>query len=309
MTPRVVHVATERGERGGERQLALLLEHRRHEAVLVAPAGADWPARIDAPCRRVGFVGRLWGARAVARIVDDVRPHVVAVHTHHALAHVAGGSVPVVVHRRLDFAPSRRSVARYATAAHVVAVSVAVEGVLRRSGVRVPITVIRDAVVPFGPGPWPAGPPHVVALGALVAHKGHLDLIEAMTEVPARLTIAGEGPLRRRLERLVARRGLGNRVALPGHVGDVEGLLHSAHVFVHPSREEGLGQAVVEAFTAGRPVVATHAGGVPEVVRDRGRLVPTANPTALAAALRSVLHDLDRARAEVLSVRAEVVRN
>ncbi|MEM6925850.1 MAG: hypothetical protein AAF602_02890, partial [Myxococcota bacterium] len=55
---------------------------------------------------------------------------------------------------------------------------------------------------------------------------------------------------------------------------------------------------------------APHApGGVPEVVRDRGRLVPPGNPTALAAALRSVLDDLDRARAEVLSIRAEVVRN
>jgi len=304
---RVLHVDTERSPRGGQRQLALLLAARTHDAVVVAPRSAAWPSRLDAPVHRARFVGRVWGRAAIRRSVAALRPDVVAVHTHHALALALGLGPPVVVHRRVDFAPSRVTVARYARVASVIAVSAAVARVLRDAGVAAPVDVVHDAVVPLPPGPRPEGPPHVVAIGALVAHKGHEDLLRAMIDVRARLTIAGEGALRPRLRRRVRRLGLGDRGRLAGHVDDVPALLRQAHVLCHPSRGEGLGQVVLEALTAGVPVVATRVGGLPEVIGDRGVLVPPAAPRALAAALRDVLACPGAARRRTLAGRDALV--
>jgi glycosyltransferase involved in cell wall biosynthesis len=69
----------------------------------------------------------------------------------------------------------------------------------------------------------------------------------------------------------------------------VAALLAAARVFVHPSVEEGFGQAVVEAMLARVPVVVTDAGGLPEVVGDCGLVVPRDDPRALARAIRRAL--------------------
>ena len=66
-------------------------------------------------------------------------------------------------------------------------------------------------------------------------------------------------------------------------------LLAKARVFVHPSVEEGMGSAVVEAMLARVPVVVSDAGGLPEVVGDAGTVVPREDPAALSAAIRRVL--------------------
>lgn len=303
----MLHVDTEVGARGGQRQLALLLAHRTHDAVVAAPSRADWANALPVSVHRIGFVGRMGGRRALRNLASEVRPDVIAAHTHHALA-LAVGLAPLVVHRRLDFPPSRASVRRYSRVRSVVAVSGAVARVLRAAGVEAPIHVVRDAVIPFPLAPLPEGPPHLVAVGALVDHKGHEDLVRAMTDLPGvTLTIAGEGLRRRRLETQVARAGLDHRVRLPGQVADIRSLLRTAHVFVHPSREEGLGQAVIEALTMGRPVVATRAGGLPETVQDLGWLVPPRCPAALTAALRTALREVDAARATVIAARDRMV--
>ena len=74
-----------------------------------------------------------------------------------------------------------------------------------------------------------------------------------------------------------------------GQRSDVPALLAAARVFVHPSVEEGMGQAVVEAMHAGLPIVTTDAGGLPEVVGESGIVVPRRDPEALAAAVRRAL--------------------
>jgi len=74
-----------------------------------------------------------------------------------------------------------------------------------------------------------------------------------------------------------------------GHRDDISALLSRARVFVHPSVEEGMGSAVVEAMLAGVPVVVTDAGGLPEVVGDSGVVVPRGDSRALAGAIADVL--------------------
>jgi glycosyltransferase involved in cell wall biosynthesis len=137
--------------------------------------------------------------------------------------------------------------------------------------------------------------PLVVATGALISRKGHEVVIEAVTRLPGvSLLIAGEGPERSRLDALIRRLGVGDRVRLLGSVphGELPGLLAAADVMALASASEGLANAWVEALASGVPIVITAAGGAREVVttRQAGRVVGR-YADEFAEAIRSVLSD------------------
>lgn len=132
----------------------------------------------------------------------------------------------------------------------------------------------------------------IAALGRLVPIKGFDLLVEALPAVVAAVPathalIIGDGPLRRALEGRAATLGMTSQLTITGVRSDVASLLAAADVLVAPSRNEGMGRALVEAMALGVPVVAAAVGGIPAVVSDGecGRLVPAENPSALAGAL------------------------
>ncbi|MDD2875908.1 MAG: glycosyltransferase [Acidiphilium sp.] len=138
----------------------------------------------------------------------------------------------------------------------------------------------------------PDAVPLALALGRLHRVKGFDVLIRAMVCVPhAHLVIAGEGPERGALERLVGAYGLRDRVHLVGWRTDIGSLLKTAQVFVSSSRHEPLGNMVLEAFSAGVPVVATAAEGPSELMTDGmdGVLVAIDDHAALGRAIAEVL--------------------
>lgn len=163
------------------------------------------------------------------------------------------------------------------------------------------VRVVRNGIdtAPFENGPTreearralalPPDAPVAVCLARLSPEKGVADLVDAATcaKTPNLIVlIAGDGPERDALARRIEATGLIGRVLLLGRRDDVPRLLRAADVAVVPSREEGLGLAAVEAMAAGVPVIATEAGGLPEVVTDGcGVLVPPGDPDALAEAL------------------------
>jgi glycosyltransferase involved in cell wall biosynthesis len=103
--------------------------------------------------------------------------------------------------------------------------------------------------------------------------------------------IAGSGPQRGKLDKLVEQTGMGEQVRFLGWVDDVRSVLSSWDVFVMPSLEEGFPIAALDAMAAGLPVVATSVGGVPELIEDgkSGWLVPPRDAEALASRLRPLL--------------------
>ena len=101
--------------------------------------------------------------------------------------------------------------------------------------------------------------------------------------------VAGEGELRGSLTAEIARLGLTDRVHLLGYVDPADALIREADVFVMSSREEGLGSVILNALALGKPVVATAAGGIPEIL-PAGALVPVGDAAALA---RKVVETLD----------------
>jgi glycosyltransferase involved in cell wall biosynthesis len=141
-----------------------------------------------------------------------------------------------------------------------------------------------------------ADAPVVGTVAALAPHKDHATLLEAAARVVARrpdvhFAWIGEGGCRAALERQRAALGLEAQVHLLGFRTDALGLLAQFTLFALSSYLEGLCTSLLDAQSLGVPIVATAVGGVPDVIEDgvTGRLVPGADPEALARALLEAL--------------------
>jgi len=205
----------------------------------------------------------------------------------------------LVAHRRVDFHIGRRSGWRRVD--RLIAVSEAVKRVLVADGVSPrDITVIHDGIDPDEVRARAAAPlgirarlgvspdaPLAVNVAALVDHKDQRTLIRAAALARAQRpelhwAIAGDGPMRSALEGEIAAAQLGDRVHLLGYVPEADALIQEANVFVMSSKEEGLGSVILNALALGKPVVATAAGGIPEVLPAES-LVPIGDAAALGA--------------------------
>jgi glycosyltransferase involved in cell wall biosynthesis len=140
-----------------------------------------------------------------------------------------------------------------------------------------------------------AGRPLVLAVGRLAAQKGFTVLLDGAARWQHRdpvplIAIAGEGPLAGPLR--TRARAAGLDTAFLGHRGDIPALLAAADVVVVPSEWEGQPLVVQEALRAGRPIVASRVGGIPDLTGDDGALlIPPGDPGELAAAVLAVLDD------------------
>jgi glycosyltransferase involved in cell wall biosynthesis len=115
----------------------------------------------------------------------------------------------------------------------------------------------------------------------------------ALQNSDATLTIAGDGPLRRDLERLAAQLQSASRIMFAGALSrvGVRDLLQHADLLVSSSRSETFGVTLIEAMACGVPVVATASGGPNEIITsETGILVPVDDRRALIAALRKAIH-------------------
>jgi glycosyltransferase involved in cell wall biosynthesis len=143
-----------------------------------------------------------------------------------------------------------------------------------------------------------AGEVLLATVGRLAAQKGIGTLLRALPrlrerDVPVRVALVGEGPLRGDLERLVAAEGLGSIVSFLGFRRDVADIVDAADIVVAPSLWEGLSISVLEAMALGRPIVTTSIGSNVELVEDgvSGVLVPPDSPELLADAVERLARD------------------
>lgn len=336
MSGTVVHVASGREWRGGQRQVWLLArELQRSGAVtqaVVTGAGSALAERLAAD--GVPVLPAVWRAgldpRALAAVVAAARKGAALLHAHDAhavtlagLASLATG-VPFVATRRVDF-PLRR-LGLWSRACRIIAISEAVATVLTNGGVQADRLVVVHSGIdlaaarsapPFGLRSrlgLADDAPVAAAVGALVPHKDHGTLLHAARRLADRVpdlhwVLAGDGELRGVLEWLREQLGLADRVHFLGQVAEPEGLIAEADVFVMSSREEGLGTSVLDAMARGIPVASTTAGGLGEMLGGgAGLLVPPANPEALADAIARILGDATL-RSALTTRAAEAVRH
>jgi glycosyltransferase involved in cell wall biosynthesis len=143
------------------------------------------------------------------------------------------------------------------------------------------------------------GPFQLVTVGSLEQlYKGTDVLIEAVARcvragVDLTLVIVGDGKYRLRLMAQAERIGVASRIRFLGRVtagAPVRDILDTAHLFVLPSRTEGLPRALIEAMARALPCIGSDVGGIPELL-DAGELVPPGDPAPLAAKIQEILRD------------------
>jgi glycosyltransferase involved in cell wall biosynthesis len=145
-------------------------------------------------------------------------------------------------------------------------------------------------------------PPVVSVVGRLEEQKGHKYLFEALNlikTIPWVLWVVGDGSLKSNLELLAKDLDLRERIIFLGARRNIAEILSQIDIFVLPSLWEGLGLAVLEAAAAGKPIVASRVGGIPEIITDgkTGILVEPKNVKSLADGLEHMLLGVSEAKA------------
>lgn len=158
----------------------------------------------------------------------------------------------------------------------------------------------------------PEGVPIVFALGRLHVNKAFDVLLKALPEIPdAVLWLAGDGPERESLQALSIELGVEHRVRFLGWRNDVNALMRTADIFVCPSRHEGLGSIVPEAWFNGCPMVATNSQGPGELIENgvTGLVTPVDEVAPLANAVNSLMNDPLAAKAMAERARTHYVEH
>lgn len=318
------HVNLADGFRGGERQTELL----------VAELGDQGVRQIVVLRRGGGLHRRLrCGSLTTIRPVNSNNPAAVVLaardarllHAHEGRAvHIAHVRrllfrTPYVITRRVSHPPGSGWLTRraYLAAAAVVGVSRTVCSILAAYDSRIEAHVITDAASRL-----PAEPASVRALAArfsgkfVVGHVGALDqatkgqafLIRAARSLAGdhpdiHFILVGAGPDEARFR--AEAEGLRN-VSFIGFADNVGDWLSVFDVFAFPSLQEGLGSTLLDALQFGLPVVASEAGGIPDVIShgENGLLVPPGNPDALRDAILALYADHSRRSAMGAAARA-----
>jgi N-acetyl-alpha-D-glucosaminyl L-malate synthase BshA len=133
---------------------------------------------------------------------------------------------------------------------------------------------------------------------------------QVRARIPAKLVLVGDGPERRRIERLVTEAGLTEDVQFAGEQPDALPWLSIADLFLLPSAQESFGLSALEAMACEVPVIASHVGGLPEVVTEgvTGHLRAPEDIEAMATVALALLQDPARRTAMGRAAAADVRR-
>ena len=324
-TPAVMHVALSLSPGGAERmviEIAKRLSPRHRTVVCCLDEPGAWAGEVEAHGMAVVALGRPPGFRpeVALQIAEVAAAHRVSILHCHQYSSFVYGQLAALRRRRLrviftehgrfsDAPPSIKRRLVNPVFGRLPDAICAVSEELRRHMIAEGFPPGRVEVIPNGvePGPRATLMDRLQARRALGVDEGafvvgtaaRLDPVKDLTTLVgafrllsarvagARLVIMGDGPERVRLTEAAARAGLGDVVVFAGQRTDLRQLLPGLDVYVNCSTSEGVSVTILEAMAASLPVVATRAGGNPEVVNDghTGRLIGVRSPQALAAAL------------------------
>ena len=321
---RIMHLETGMHLYGGAEQVRCLIQGlsaQGVESVLVCAQGSAIATAtvakdvVEIPMRGDLDLNLYKRLRA---LLNSINPDLLHVHSRRGADWFGGCaalscSVPAVLTRRVDN-PEAAFVARikYRPYRVVIAISRIIEALLLEH-VRLPIFKVQRIASAvdterFRPGGGRERllaalelPEDVLLIGIvaqLIPRKGHDVLLGILPELVDRyprlkVLFLGQGRQAAKLRRQIGEFDLNARVKLLGFRDDLPCLLPALDLLVHPARREGMGVAVLQAMSAGVPVVASSVGGIIDVIQNevQGLLVEPDNPTALAAALQRLLAD------------------
>jgi L-malate glycosyltransferase len=326
---KVLQVSTPNSWRGGEQQAAYLaqaLKEMKVEVHMMTPLHSALSSRMqDAGIPVINFDTRgfldLSLAKKIANACAEEKFDLIHTHDSHAhsaavvSASVFGNKTPIVVSRRVDFAVSANLFSKWkynhAAIRKIICVS---EMILKITAPAIrdrnKLTVVHSGINTDQYNFISAGnllkeelklSPDTLLVGnlsALADHKDFPTFLKVTKKVIdenrlVHVIIAGSGDEKNLIEKFIEENSLSSRIHLLGFRKDVAKVMKSLDVFLITSKTEGLGTIVLEAFAAGIPVVATRAGGIPELISDQetGLLRDVGDVEGLTKAVHQILSD------------------
>ena len=338
---RILHVSSEASWRGGEQQIAYLIQESRDRGVEIELIVRDGSAFQhfaqeqnfkNSACSFSGL-SLIAGARLLKKAsneVDLIHVHSGKGHDVLAFAYLLGMKRPSILSRRVDFEAKKNPWAEWKYnhpgIKRVLCVSDAIAAMMQRA-LKSPekaLTVHSGVDLERYNGIQRKGVLHsllglspetrlVGVVAALAPHKDLFTFIDtcamlAQQDDSLRYVIIGEGALRKELEEHVERKGLSEKLFMLGFMLNALELLPDLDVFLLTSKTEGLGTSIIDAMASGVPVVATHAGGIPELVvhEKTGLLADIGDENSLAKNVIRLLSSAELCERLTLAARKHI---
>ena len=343
MAVRVLHLSSERTWRGGEQQIAYLIEEQNEHGLdvhIAVKSGSEFEKYCQTkklPHHTLPFSNSMDFKTAIGikQLVRKIKPDIIHMHSSKShgvgvLSAMLGNKVPLILSRRVDFVPKNSWITRFkynhSSIKKILCVSDTINKIMR-SYIRDPEKCI---TVYSGIDPEKFNFPaqenilkkefgldeQTIIIGntsALEAHKDYytfLDTIEILvhSKLPVKGFIIGAGSLETKLKEYTREKNLADKVIFTGFRKDILQVLPALDIFLITSNEEGLGTSVLDAFAAGVPVVGTIAGGIPEMVKHSitGMLAPVRNSKGLATAIQEIIKNNSLRNALIKNAREKV---
>lgn len=324
---KVLHLSSEKSWRGGEQQIAYLIEQSREHGVISMVACRAGSA-FESYCIKnsilyfsLPFSSSLDISTAyqVAKIcrhhqIDLIHMHSGKSHMIGVMSHYFNNSPMLILSRRVDFPVRNSTISKWKynhpSIKKIICVSNAIEEILRsslkkpeicstiHSGIDLNrfrnIVESKNLKLEFGVANnhWLVG-----NTSALADHKDYFTFVDVAKladaqKLPITFIIIGDGPQNKPIQQYIKKNKLNHRIILTGFKKDIPNLLPSLDLFLMTSKTEGLGTSILDAFACKVPVVATAAGGIPEMVihEKTGLLSPVGNAANLLKNIQLILN-------------------
>lgn len=314
----ILHINLAKGFRGGERQTGLLIDGLSEtqpevKQTLLVREGSPLPSALKKRqnvrilCIRKPFIFSIF------KTLDDID----IIHAHEAKAcHIAyllskKINKPYIITRRMDRAPKKDGFTRstYNSASHLVSLSSAIETIILKQFPHAKSSVIpsMNASLPFDESTVNAITQSysnkliIGHVGALVKkHKGQHLIIDAAKKLEhshphIQFLLLGSGNDEKTLKQQAS--ALKN-IEFLGYHSDIGNYIRAFDIFIFPSLEEGLGSTLLDVMEAKVPIVASEAGGIPDIIRhnDNGILIPPQNSDAIVEAILMLINNRELAQ-------------
>ena len=324
---KVLHLSSENSWRGGEQQMAyLILELKKlginsFAAVKEGSAFEKWCVENNIPFVSLAFTNDFdfssaWKLKEYCgkEQFDLVHLHSSRSHGIAFLSSLLGNKTPLVLSRKVDFKLKQNFFSKWkynhSRIKKIICVSDKIREIMGRE-LRHPekcVTVYDGIDLERFAGKGVRGiirkefginDDEIIIgnIAAIAPHKDYFTFLDTATvlgrKIKAKFFIAGEGPLRKEIEKRIASMNLEKDVYVLGFRNDLENVFAELSVLLYTSKEEGLGSTLLDAMAYGLPIVTTEAGGIPEIVKNEfnGLTAPVRNPQVLSEQVMRMLSD------------------
>lgn len=325
---KILHLSSERSWRGGEQQIAYLIDElqgRGHENFVICRPGSNFEEYCQS--KLIKHVTSSYSGLGLLKTAQYLKKYVKKndidiIHVHTAKSHIAGyfslllgNTRTFILSRRVDFVPGEGWLTRkrynHPGIKKILCVSDAIrkimhdyleEGKDRCMTVYSGVDLTKFEVIPsFSLREKFSVPDDTAIVGntsALADHKDYFTFIDTAGEliregVKIHFFVLGDGPMKDEIVSYAASNGLQDHITFSGFVDNVPEWLKQFDVFLITSKTEGLGTSIIDALACEIPVVATKAGGIPELVihEQTGLLAEVQNVSQLTSHVKRILED------------------